>query len=90
LGPVLDSRAIVYLAANRLNEALKDINESLNAAETPLRFFHQAQIYSKLGQEPSARSAMFKALQHGLTKDMLQPAEMPSYENLKQLLKENK
>ena len=43
------------------------------------------EIYSQLGQDNSARTAMFKAVQMGLTKDMLQPPELPAYEKLRQL-----
>ena len=68
-----------------LEKALKDIEDALNDKETPVRFFHQAEIYLQLGQENSARTAIFKAVQMGLTKDMLQPLEVPAYEKLKQL-----
>ncbi len=87
LGPVLDSRAIVQMASHNLDEALKDVNEALDDRETPVRLFHQAQIYLALGQESSAKTSMFKAVQRGLAKDMLQPVELPSYVKLQQLMK---
>jgi tetratricopeptide (TPR) repeat protein len=85
LGPVLDSRACVYMALHELDKALKDINDAINDQETPARLFHQAQVYLLLEQTNSARTAMFKALQMGLNKDMLQPVEIPAFEKLKQL-----
>ena len=90
LGPVLDSRAIVHMARRDSRKALQDIEDSLADRETPLRYFHQAQIFMQLGQENSAKNAIFKAKQLGLTPDMLQPLERPAYEKLKKLLKENK
>ena len=85
IGPVLDSRACVYMALHELDKSLKDINDSLADQETPARLFHQAQVYLLLEQMNSARTAMFKALQMGLTKEMLQPAEVPTFEKLRQL-----
>ena len=82
LGPVLDTRACVYLARGELEKALKDIEDAINDKETAVRFFHQAEIYQQLGKENSARTAMFKAVQMGLAKDMLQPLELPAYERL--------
>jgi cellulose synthase operon protein C len=87
LGAVLDSRGCVYIAMRNPDKALKDLDESLADRETPLRYFHQAQAYTLAGQQNSARTAMFKALQMGLTKDMLQPPEVPAYDKLNQLLK---
>ena len=85
LGPVLDTRACVYLAMHEPDKALKDIEESLNDKEMPVRLFHQAEIFLQRGEDNSARTSMFKALQTGLTKDMLQPLEVPAFEKLKQL-----
>jgi tetratricopeptide (TPR) repeat protein len=87
LGPVLDTRACVYLAMHEPDKALRDIEEALNDKETPVRLFHQAEIFSQRGEENSVRTSMFKALQTGLTKDMLQPLEAPAFEKLKQQAK---
>ncbi len=88
IGPVLDSRACVYLAKRDPEKALKDINDSLADTETPIRFFHQAQAFAMMGQESSAKTSIFMANRMGLTPDMLQPVEVPDFEKLKKLLKE--
>lgn len=88
LGPVLDSRAIVYMARQEPRKAIQDINDALADRETPVRYFHQAQIFMQLGQENSAKNAIFKAQQLELKPNMLQPLELPAYEKLKKLLNE--
>jgi len=87
-GPVaamLDSRATVCMAAGNPDKALEDMAEALADAETPVRYFHQAQAYEQADQHNAAAVAMEKATQLGLTKDMLQPLEFPIFEKLKQL-----
>ena len=42
-------------------------------AETPESLFHQARAYEQAGRHDAAEAAMEKALQKGLTKEMLHP-----------------
>ena len=89
-GPVaamLDSRASVYIARNELDKALEDLQLALAEQATPVRLFHQAQAYEKAGQSNAASVAMDKAMQKGLTKEMLQPLELPTFEKLQRLLR---
>jgi len=85
MAPMLDSRASVYIAMNDPDAALTDMADALADAETPVRYFHQAQAYELAGQHNAAASAMEKAMKLGLTKDMLQPLEIPAFEKLSQL-----
>jgi len=88
-GAVFDSRALVHLANRNTDGAIKDIGDALNDRETPVRLFHQAEILDFAGQQASAKTSMFKALHMGLTKDMLQPLEVPAFERLKSIAPKN-
>lgn len=84
-GPVaamLDSRATVYLALNEPDKALADMNNALAEGETQVRLFHLAQAYELAGQQSAAVDTMKKALETGLTKEMLQPLEVPAFDKL--------
>lgn len=83
LGPMLDSRATVYTALGKTDEALKDIADALNDAETPVRLFHQALAYQRAGMAEAAKAAMKRAMKKGLTTEMLQPLELPDFEKLR-------
>jgi len=85
MAPMLDSRASVYIALNDADSALTDMADALADAETPVRYFHQAQAYELAGQHNAAAASMEKAMKLGLTKDMLQPLEIPAFEKLSQL-----
>jgi len=86
LGAMLDSRASVYIALGKSEEALKDIDAALVDAETPVRLFHKAQAFLVAGQEDAARNVFDKALKKNLTPEMLQPLERPVFERLHKLL----
>ncbi len=87
LGAILDSRALIYLAKGDLKKAQADMNEALADAESPVRLFHQAQIYDKAGERSHAAATMEKAIKAGLTKQMLQPEEGASFKELSHLPK---
>ena len=89
VGAMLDSRATVYLALHETDKALADLADALADAETPVRLFHQAQAYDQAGKQSEAAATLEKALQKGLTKEMLHPLEIPAFERLKQLPKES-
>jgi hypothetical protein len=84
---MLDSRANIYLARGEADKALADMADALADAETPVRLFHHAEVCDKAGQSDAARTSMEKAMQKGLTKEMLHPLEVPAFEKLKQLVK---
>lgn len=84
-GAILDSRATVYIAMNNPQKALEDIKDSVADQETPPRLFHLAQAYDLAGDKKSARKAFDRALASGLTKEMLQPLEFPTYKKLSDL-----
>ncbi len=85
LASMLDTRACVYIAEGKANEALKDMEDAVADAPTPVRLFHQAQAFSLANQKYAASSTMQQALKAGLTKDMLQSPEFPAFEKLSNL-----
>ena len=64
-----------------------DIRDALAETEFPLWLFHQAQAFDQAGQHNEAAGALQKALHlpHGLTKEMLHPLELASFEKLSRL-----
>jgi cellulose synthase operon protein C len=84
VGAMLDSRATVYIAQGQADKALADLTSALADSETPVRLFHQAQAYDLAGRRSDASSAMEKAVQKGLTKEMLHPLELPAFQKLRQ------
>jgi tetratricopeptide (TPR) repeat protein len=87
VGAMLDSRATIYLAKGETDKALADLADAVADAETPVRLFHQAVALEKAGKSGEAATSMEKALQKGLTKEMLHPLEAPAFDRLKQAVK---
>ena len=85
VGPMLDSRATVYIAMKDPQKALEDLNASIADQETPVRLFHRAQAYELAGDNAKARTDLDAALKKGLTKESLQPLEWKALEKLRQL-----
>ncbi len=87
MGMALDARACVYLARGETDKALGDIAGALAENELPLWLFHQAQAYDQAGRHADAAAAVQKALHlpQGLTKEMLLPLELASFEKLSRL-----
>jgi cellulose synthase operon protein C len=85
LGAMLDSRAIVYMAMNNSEKALEDAKAAVADQETPVRLFHLAQAYALAGDAKAARTTFDKARKSGLTKEQLQPLELPGFEKLEKL-----
>ena len=85
LASMMDTRACVYIAQGNAEKAIKDMDEAVADAATPVRLFHQVQALNLGKQKYAASSAMQQALKAGLTKDMLQTPEIPAYEKLRNL-----
>ncbi len=88
VGAVLDSRASVYAALGETDKAQADLASALAESESPVWLFHQAQVYEQAGQHDKAAATMERALHmpKGLTKEMLYPNEIASFEKLSQLV----
>jgi tetratricopeptide (TPR) repeat protein len=88
LASMLDTRACIYIAQGNAEKAIKDMDEAIADASTPVRLFHQAQALNLGNQKYAASSTMQQALKAGLTKEMLETPEIPAYEKLKKLAQE--
>ena len=61
---LLDTRAVAYLALNRPEAtklAVKDLNDVIREAPSPIAYFHQAQAYLLAGDRREALQAWKKA-----------------------------
>ena len=88
-GPIpelLDTRAVVLLAANKPQEALKSLNEAIDLKPSPIKTFHLAQVYSRLSKIPESKKALKKAEDEGLNWDQMHPLEREELKKLKQKL----
>ena len=63
------------------------MDAALAEGEVPLWLFHKAQVCDRAGRRDDAATAMQKALHppEGLTKEMLYPVELASFEKLSRL-----
>ncbi len=86
VGPMLDTRATVYLARGEYDEALSDIERAIAEDPSPVWLFHRAVIHFQAGRKKAAAQSLAEAHQQGLTSDMLQPLERPQYQKLRQTL----
>ncbi len=87
LGAILDSRATVYIAMKNPERAIEDMNAAIADKEGPERLFHRAQAYALAGDIANAKKDWDAALKAGLSKDSLQPLEVPAFERLRQSLR---
>ena len=83
----LDTRAILYLANNEPQKALKDMNVVLSDSETPTYLFHLARIYYQMGQKSEAAQTLARARKAGLKESELGLYERPLYEKLRDVLR---
>ncbi len=85
-GQILDSRASVYIALRRPNEALRDLEEAINELPDPIRLFHRAQAYFLTGKRQQAAESLNEAFERGLDADKLQIPERKALEELKKVV----
>jgi tetratricopeptide (TPR) repeat protein len=89
-GPVpsyLDTRAVVHLAGERYDAAVRDLTAAIGIEPKPVYHFHLAQVYDRRAKETPevARQrdeALAEAGRRGLTKAMLDPKEWAEYDRL--------
>lgn len=86
-GPILDTRATVYMALGKPDKALEDLKAAIAEEATPGRHFHQALAYQQSGRQEAAIEALQQAQKLGLRPEMLEPLERPTYQGLLKLLK---
>ena len=84
----LDSRALVYLAMGRLDEANRDLDAAIAVAPNGLYYFHKAQVLLSLDRKPEAKTAWGRSRLLGLQTHQLHPLERPVYEQTEQKLRQ--
>jgi tetratricopeptide (TPR) repeat protein len=83
IGPVLDTRATVYLALGKNDLALKDLLDALAQAPTPASYYHLAVAYQRSNQPEDALKALEKAKDLGLRPDRLHFLERDGYSKMR-------
>ncbi len=83
----LDTRAIVHIAGERYDEAVRDLTIAISLDPRPVYYFHLAIVYEKQSTEkPELNklrdSAIEEAAQRGLTKAMLHQKEWADFDRL--------
>jgi tetratricopeptide (TPR) repeat protein len=86
MGPnsdILDTRAVVYIASGRYQDAIDDLELAVTDGPTPSKYFHKAQAHLGAKQNAAALEAWKKAEDLGLNRDALNRMEHENYEKLK-------
>jgi len=85
LGPqpdLLDTRSTVYLALNRTELAIADLERANAERPMPMRWFHLAQAHRQANNSQAAAAILKKATTAGLKPDQLHPAERATFAKL--------
>ena len=89
LGPqtdVLDTRAVVSLAAERYPEAVEDLTLAVIDKPSATKFFHKAVAHVMNGQMEEAIAAWERATELGLTREEVNQLERERFDQVKQQL----
>ncbi len=86
-GDLLDTRARIRISLKQFDAARDDLEEAIRLEATPLRLFHLALVhYLQTPPQTSAAAEAFRrALQAGLHERMIHPADLGSFQRLKEL-----
>ena len=87
MATMLDTRAMIYLAMKKPEEALADMNIVIGDGDEPPRLFHLAKIYFQMGRKTEAAEALTRARKGGLKESDLEAYERPSFEKLRDELR---
>ena len=79
---LLDTRAMIRIAAGDYHEALRDLEAASGADPRPVFQYHLALSYHKLGNAASRTAALAEAKKRGLTAANLHPLEWEEYRKL--------
>jgi tetratricopeptide (TPR) repeat protein len=79
---LLDTRAVVYLAMDRSEPAITDLEQALADSPSAFRYFHLARAH-RLAQRPEAAAQAFrKATEAGLELELLHPTERVAFREM--------
>jgi tetratricopeptide (TPR) repeat protein len=86
LGPqsdILDTRAVISIAAKRYDDAIADMKLSVIDTPTASKHFHKALAHLGAGQNEDAAASWEEAQRLGLARDDLPPMERPRFDKAK-------
>ncbi|MGL6076014.1 MAG: tetratricopeptide repeat protein [Fimbriiglobus sp.] len=81
----LDTRAIVHIAAEKYDEAIKDLNAAISLDPKPGFYFHLAMAEDRKSPDKPTRTrdqSLREAIRLGLKKSQLHQKEWPDYDRL--------
>jgi predicted Zn-dependent protease len=79
---LLDTRAVVNMALGKCDASLTDLQQVIREAPTPARYFHLSRAYHQTHNQSSARAALRRADELGLTQQQLHPSEWELYQRV--------
>ncbi len=79
---LLDTRAVVYMALGRVEDAVRDLENAASFRPVPVVFFHLAEAYRRAGKLADAGKTFQKGKDAGLTASSIHPLERASYDRL--------
>ncbi|MCG8434730.1 MAG: hypothetical protein MJA83_11930, partial [Gammaproteobacteria bacterium] len=85
LGPtadILDTRAVVFIARERYEDAIADLELSVTDNPTASKYFHKAIAHLKAGQNSNALEAWERAQQLGLTREEVNHLERSQFDEV--------
>ncbi len=81
-GDLLDTRAMVYLAIGRIDDAKNDLELSIKDNATPIKHVHLALVYAKAKEIKQARNQLQIARDLGLKPNGISSLEQRKYQEL--------
>lgn len=81
-GELLDTRARILISAGRYDRAVADLNDAINQAQTPLRYFHLAVAQLKMSKADDAVKTFREARARGLDPKAIHPSDLPTFKML--------
>ena len=79
---LLDTRALVYAATNRVDLATRDLEEAVAVSPTADKYLHLARTYSMAARRGDAERSLREAKTRGLVMESLHPLEQQLYRQL--------
>jgi tetratricopeptide (TPR) repeat protein len=82
LSTLLDTRAAIYIAMDKLDDAVKDLERAIDATPSKDTYFHLAHASLLRGKRDSATTALQEAKKLGLKEEDVHPLERETYRKL--------
>lgn len=85
LGPeqyLLDTRAVVYMASEKYEKAIEDLEAAAGMRASPVYYFHLAICYDKLSDQPARERVVAQAKKFGIKKEAVHLSEWDKYDRL--------